>query len=110
MKTEQLGQLEDPRIQAALAELEQAIAARYPVATFDVFYREDPDGVRLRATIDVEDTGEVIDTIIDTLYEIQVERGLPIYVIAVRPMHRVGEQVRARMGKRRRLALPPLLP
>ena len=109
MKTEKLGLLDDPRIQATLAELEQAIATRYPVATFDVFYREDPNGVRLRATIDVEDTGEVIDTVIDKLYEIQVKQGLPIYAIAVRPVHRVAEQVRARMGKRRRVALPPLL-
>lgn len=85
-----------PRVQQALGELRDRIAERYPTATFDVFHREDPDGVRLRATVDVEDTDEVMDLVIDQLYQIQVEQQLPVYVVTAQPLERIGEQLRER--------------
>src|SRR3954447_10576878 len=108
MKKEQ-GLLGDPRIKEAVEELRALIASRYPVASFDVFERDDPVGVRLRATVDVEDLDEVMDAVVDALYDIQVERGLPVYVMTQQPLSRVAEELRAR-GKRRQPAdLPPLL-
>ena len=108
MKKEQ-GFLSDPRIKGGLEELRRLIATRYPDAGFDVFESDDPKGVRLRATVDVEDTDEVMDGLMDALYDIQVERGLPVYVVIVQPLSRVAEELRAR-GKRRQPAdLPPLL-
>ncbi len=98
----------DPRIQSALAQLKCMIRDRYPTATFDVFYRDDPEGVRLRATVDIEDTDEVMDLIIDTLYEIQVEQELPVYVVTAQPLQRVAAQHAAYQREQARHALPPL--
>lgn len=86
----------DPRVQQALGELRATITARYPTATFDVFHRDDPEGVRLRATVDVEDTDAVMDLVIDQLYQIQVEQQLPVYVVTAQPLARIGEQLRER--------------
>ena len=92
MTTERI-QEDDARVQQALAELEGLIQSHYPDATFEVAPGEDPEGVYLRATVDVEDTDEVADTIIDRLMEIQVEERLPVYVIPVRPLRRVLEEL-----------------
>ncbi|MBI2861443.1 MAG: hypothetical protein HYX89_01340 [Chloroflexi bacterium] len=73
---------EDPRIPTALAELKGMISQRYPQATFEVGVGEDPEGVYLTATVDVEDTTEVFDVVVDRLVEMEVEEGLPVYVVA----------------------------
>jgi hypothetical protein len=83
----------DPRIDIALDELRAVIAARYPTATFDVFERDDPMGVRLRVVVNVEDTDEVMDLVIDQLTEIQTERALPVYLLIEQPLERVAEQL-----------------
>ncbi len=98
----------DPRIQEAVEELRRLIAGRYPDARFDVFERDDPEGVRLRATVDIEDTDEVMDVVLDALYDIQVERGLPVYVVTEQPLPRVAEQLRARARRTSPVVLPPL--
>ncbi len=86
---------QDPRIQAAVAELQGMIAQKYPAATFEVFHGEDPEGTYLRATVDIEDTDEVVDLIIDRLVDLQVEERLPVYVIPVRPLERVIAEMKA---------------
>ena len=98
----------DPRIREAVEELRRLIAGRYPAARFDVFERDDPEGVRLRATVDIEDTDEVMDIVLDALYDIQVERGLPIYVVTEQPPARVAQQLRARTRREGSAVLPPL--
>ncbi len=85
----------DPRIDAAVAELTGTIRARYPGATFDVAPGEDPDGTYVTATDDVEDTDEVFDAVVGRLLELQVEEGLPVYVLPVRPIERVAAELRA---------------
>ena len=105
-----MNSVEDPRIQSALAELQMLIQERYPEATFDIFHGEDPDGVRLQATVDVEDTDEVMDVVIDKLYEFQVEQGLPVYVLPVPPLERVAEELKKRKVQPGFAPLPPLLP
>lgn len=69
-----------PRIQAALSELQQLIAERYPTATFTDYVGEEPIGFYLRVTVDLDDTDEVWELIVDRLVDIRVEDGLPIYV------------------------------
>ena len=98
--------LSDPRMTQAVETLRAQIAERYPTATFEVFHRDDPDGVRLRATVDLPEPSQVMDVVIDTLYEYQVEQELPVYVVAVQPLERVAEQLRSR--SRRPEVLPPL--
>jgi hypothetical protein len=77
-----------PRLDEAIVELRELITRHYPDATFTVSEGEDPDGIYLTATVDVEDMGEVVDVFLDRMVDLQVEEGLPIYVIAVRPLER----------------------
>jgi hypothetical protein len=95
-------------VQGAVEELRALIAERYPGARFDVFERDDPEGVRLQATVDIEDTDEVMDVVMDAVYDIQVERGLPVYVVTEQSLPRVTEQLRARARRTSPLVLPPL--
>lgn len=77
-----------PRLDEAIVELRELIARHYPDATFSVSEGEDPDGIYLTATVDVEDMGEVVDVFLDRMVDLQVEEDLPIYVVAVRPLER----------------------
>ena len=86
----------DRRIATALHELQTLINERYPAAHVDVFQGEDPAGVYLRATVDVEDTDEVLDVVLDRLYDFQVEQGLPVHVVTTIPLERVADQLRTR--------------
>jgi hypothetical protein len=108
--TEQHPMESDPRVQAALLELQDRISGHYPTATFAVYRGEDPDGVYLRATVDVEDTDELLDVFIDRLVDLQVDEGLPVYVITTVPLERVAEQLRVRKDHRRPFSLPHLTP
>ena len=78
-----------PRAQAALDELQALISAKIPEAFFAVQTGHDPAGIYLRVTVDIEDTDEVVDMIGDRLVDIQVEDGLPIYVVPLQPIERV---------------------
>jgi len=69
---------------------ERRIRERYPDATFAVSMGDDPDGIYLMATVDLEDTGEVLDAIMDRLLEVQIDEALPVYVIPIRPLAPIG--------------------
>jgi hypothetical protein len=107
MKKEE-GLLRTPQIREAVEELRTLIADRYPDASFAVFERDDPQGVRLQATVDLEDTDEVMDGIMDALYDIQVERGLPVSVLTEQPIRRVAEQLREKPRRTGSAVLAPL--
>ena len=77
-----------PRLQEAIAELQGLISSHYPEAAFTVSEGEDPEGVYLTATVDVEDMGEVVDVFLNRMVDLQVGEGLPIFVVAVRPLAR----------------------
>lgn len=86
----------ESRIERAVAELQAMIVARYPEATFAVWQGEDPVGTYLTATVDVPDTDEVTDLIIERLIAMQVEEELPVYIIPVRPIARTQAAQRQR--------------
>ncbi|MCX6020192.1 MAG: hypothetical protein NTZ05_00380 [Chloroflexi bacterium] len=77
-----------PRIRAALDELQATIARNYPAATFQVTEGDDPTGIYLRVTVDVEDTDDVVDVYIDRLVDLQVEEHLPVYVLTLQSPER----------------------
>ena len=87
----------DPRIDRAVAELQDLIRGRYPDAHFDVSAGDDPDGVYLTVTVDIDDPDEVTDLVIDRTMRLQVEEGLPVYVVPIRPLGRVMETRRRRL-------------
>ena len=81
--------LDTPHMQAAIMELQGLILQHYPNTTFEVVHGDDPTGIYVLATVDVEDTEAVVDIYIDRLLELQIDAGLAVYVVSVRPLARV---------------------
>jgi hypothetical protein len=77
-----------PRLEEALAETRGLIQGHYPAARFDIAEGEDPTGLYLVATVDVEDMGEVVDVFLERLVDFQVDEELPVYVLLARPRER----------------------
>jgi hypothetical protein len=72
-------------------------------------YGDDPSGVYVLATVDVDDTDEVFDLVVDRLVDLQVDEGVPVYVLPLRPLHRVTETQRAgRLAFRASVAGAPM--
>lgn len=63
---------------------------RYPSTTFAVTRNVDPPGVRVLATVDVDDIEEVLDLYIHRLTQLQVEEELPLSVVPVQTSARLG--------------------
>lgn len=84
---------QDQRIQAALQELRGLIAARYPEVCFTVSRGEDPDGIYLKPAVDIDDLDAVDEAYADRLLEMQIEEGLPVYVIPIWPLERVRKHL-----------------
>ena len=81
----------DARVGAALDELRNTIRARYPEATFEVARGDDePSHVHLWTMVDLDDPDEVVDLVNDRVLELQLEDGLPVFVIPVRGPARVA--------------------
>ena len=81
----------DPRIDAALNELAGLVKRQYPEATFQVAPAEDdPNIIHLLTRIDVDDTEEVANLVMDRMLEMQIDEGLPIYVIPLRTPERIA--------------------
>lgn len=78
-----------PRAQAAIDELKALISAKYPEASFSVNTGHEPAGIYLKATVDIDDTDEVVELYIDRLVDIQVSEGIPVYVVPLQPIARV---------------------
>jgi hypothetical protein len=91
---------DDPVIQAAVEELKTLISKHFPTAQFQVYEGDDPHGIYLEATVDLEDTDEVMDVIVDRLVDMQVEEGLPVFVSLLRTPER-EEAVRRQVQEQR---------
>ena len=85
---------DNPRIQAALAELRELVLQRFPAATFTVYRGDDPDGIYLTPVVDVEDLDEVIDAVLRRWVDMQVYEGLPVYVVPDWPIERLRQHLR----------------
>ncbi len=97
-----------PRIDQAVSQLQSMILERYPTATFDVLPGDDPEGAYVWATVDVDNTDQVLDVVLDRLLDLQVEEGLPVHVIPIRTPERVQADVRARQLRNRPYPRRPL--
>lgn len=85
-----------PGMQAAIAEMQTLIREHHPTATFRVSRGEAPGSVFLTATVDVDDTDDVFDLVVDRLLDLQVEEGVPLQVIPVRTPERIAAILAAR--------------
>jgi len=85
----------DSRMRAAIAELQALILDRYPDTTFTEGGADESDGVFVRAVVDVDDPDEVTELFIDRMIDLQVEDGLPVYIVPVRtPAREAAERRR----------------
>src|SRR5438128_1628358 len=83
------------KIKRAITDMQRLISRVYPDTTYTVSYQDDPEGVQMIATVDTEDLDGVIDCFIDRLLKIQVDEGLPLYIIPVRPARQIVEKPRS---------------
>jgi uncharacterized protein (UPF0332 family) len=99
----------DDRTREAIDELKTMIRDRYPRASFAVSHGEDPKGIYLDATVDIDDVDDILDVVRDRLFTLQVDEGLPIYVIPLEPEHRVLGRLEAHAAEReaRLTRIPP---
>jgi hypothetical protein len=74
----------DDRMQATVDEMKLVIAGRFPVVKFSVAEGDDPEGIYLIVTLDVDDMDEVTDLFISRMVDLQVEEGLPLFVVPER--------------------------
>jgi hypothetical protein len=79
-----------PQMESAIKELKAMILARFPDAQFNVAPAiDEPESIHIITTVDVDDTEEVLDLVIDRVIDLIVEEGIPVHVIPVRPLERV---------------------
>ena len=93
-------------MQAAIAELQEPILSHFPGTTFTVGEADDPDGIYMRAIVDIDDTDDVIEVILDRLVDMQVDEGLPLYVVPVRTPERIAAALERERKSRYRFAMP----
>lgn len=86
-----------PRMQRAVEELKGLVRERYPQATFQVTRSpDDRRSIHVVTTVDVPDTTEVVDAVLDRVLQLQIEEKLPVHVIPVRPRERALAMLRER--------------
>jgi hypothetical protein len=92
MTTQHMSDL-DQNVQRALLELQAIISARWPNATFVVTRgQDDPEAIHLDTTVDVDDTEEVLDLVIDRVLDLQINRGIPVHVIPLQSSERIHKE------------------
>ena len=80
--------LADNRMMAAVDELQSVIGEAFPGVEFEPYVWEDPEGLYLRTVVDIDDTEEVTDLVIDRLVRMYFDEQLPIHLIPVRTPER----------------------
>lgn len=91
---------------AAISELERLIAAQYPAASFAVSEGDDPMGVYLTVTVDLDDAEDIVPIFLERMLELQINEGLPLYVIPVESHERAAARRTTSMSRRGRARLP----
>lgn len=76
-------------MQAGIVEIQRLIRAKYPGATFEIQESPEPQGVYMRAIVDVDEPFLVMDSFIDRLAEIQLDDEPPLHVVVVRTPERM---------------------
>ena len=85
----------DPSVREVLVELRSAILDICPAAEFEEGIGDDPEGVYLTVRVDVENFWDILDPISDLMCDIQLDRGLPVYLAPERPIARDLAQLAA---------------
>ena|SRR5437763_14622185 len=96
----------DPRVQAAIDELRETIRQHYPEASFALSRGiDEPEQIHLTTSVDLDDPDEVLDLVLDRLLELEVDEGIPVYVIPIPTPERILAQLRSSPRPQRRVHL-----
>lgn len=95
-----------PRMEAAIAEMKQIIAGRYPATVFSVYEWDDPEGIFLSAVVDTDDIEAVTDLFRDRILDLQIEDDLPLFVIPERTPERTAALLAGETEDRVSLLVP----
>jgi len=99
------------RRQQAVTELTRLIRQRYPSASFAVGPGEDDSAItHIIATVDVDDPDEVTDLAIEHELQLQIDEGVPVYVIPIRTPERVAKLVSEQRTQQQTTPVFPLPP
>ena len=83
------------QMQQALQDSQGLVRARYPGARSELAPSPDePQGVHLVTIVDIDDPDEVMDLVLERVLHFQLEDGLPVHLIPIRPVERALEQIR----------------
>ncbi len=88
--SKKLARYDDAHVDSAIAEIQQLVSRRYPTTTYAITEGDDPEGIYLTAVVDVDDPDEVVEVFIDRLLALQIDEGLPLYVVPIRTPERVA--------------------
>lgn len=75
-------------LQERINEIKQLVHEKFPDAEFRVGKGPEP-GTYLYATVDVADTDEVRNVVLERIVDIQVDEGLDLYFLPLRPPEKV---------------------
>lgn len=91
----------DSRRQQAVTELTEMVKQHYPTASFVIGPGEDnPEATHIIATVDVDDPDEVTDLVIERELELQIDEGIPVYVIPIQTPERALATMRRYIATR----------
>jgi hypothetical protein len=89
----------DQRVRLALDELSSTILLRYPDAQFEVKRGgDDPASIYLLARVDIQETEDILDLVIDRLLELQIEEQIPIHVL---PLPLIKQEISSEQTKQK---------
>lgn len=71
------------RIRAAVEELKTLILQHLPGSTFEVSRGYDPEGIYVKTYVDTDDPDALMDVVAERLLEMQIDEGLPVYVLTI---------------------------
>ncbi len=98
----------DPRRQQAVQELTQLVQAHFPLTDVMVVPGDDnPKATHVFATVDIDDPDEVADLVMERMLELQLDEGIPVYLIPIRTPERVAALAKRRRAKHVWPAVPP---
>ncbi|MGI8968819.1 MAG: hypothetical protein ACR2GA_06920 [Chloroflexota bacterium] len=99
----------DPSRQQAVEELTKLVGAHFSLRDVAVVPGEDnPDATHVIATVDIDDPDEVADLVMERMLEIQLDEGIPVYVIPIRTPERVTKLLQQQHRRTHPLVSLPL--
>jgi hypothetical protein len=95
----------DPRMQGAVDEVRAIIRQRYPEASFSVSRGiDEPEQIHLTTAVDIDDPDDVLNLVLDRLLQLEIDEGIPLYLIPIRTPERTLADLEGRTRPHRHLA------